>query len=106
MASVVGDNLRTIKFHGLDVDMANLTVEQPSIQVLKAEVSENLVVDRSLNLPLDQYDVGSGHWGKRYVPKSGDTRSPLDVLEADSHRPYLVALTCLVESPMKLYVQN
>jgi len=31
LASHVGDNLRTIQFHGLDVEMANLTVEQPSI---------------------------------------------------------------------------
>ena len=62
LASHVGDNLRTIHFHGLDVEMANLTVES-SIRVLKAEVSENLVVDRSSDLPLDQYDVGAGHWG-------------------------------------------
>ena len=25
---------------------------------------------------------------------------------ADTHRPYLVALTCMVDSPMKLFVQN
>ena len=28
------------------------------------------------------------------------------MLEWDDHRPYLVSLTCLIESPMKLYVQN
>lgn len=27
LASHIGDNLRTIRFHGLDVDIANLTVE-------------------------------------------------------------------------------
>jgi hypothetical protein len=104
LASHVGDNLKTIHFHGLDVEMANLTVEQPSFRVLKAEVTENLSVDRSANLPLSEYNVGSGNLGPRYVKKNGDDRSVLDLLNANDHRPYLVALTCLVESPMKLYV--
>ena len=30
----------------------------------------------------------------------------MDVLDFDTHRPYLVQITCLIESPMKLYVQN
>ena len=38
LASYVGDSIRRIHFHGLDVEMANLTVEQPSIKILKAEV--------------------------------------------------------------------
>lgn len=29
----------------------------------------------------------------------------LDFLDAE-HRPYLVAITCIIESPMKMYVQN
>lgn len=30
----------------------------------------------------------------------------MDFLELDQHRPYLVQMTCLIESPMKLYVMN
>lgn len=89
--------------------MANLTVEQPSIQVLKAEVSQGLVLDRANNAPLSDYNVSSNHsmfgadW-KTYSHKKFDDRHFLDFLEADTHRPYLVSLTCLVESPMKLFV--
>jgi hypothetical protein len=39
-----------------------------------------------------------------YVPKN-DKRSFLDHLDYD-HKPYVLAATVLVESPMKLYVQN
>lgn len=49
LASYVGDSLDRIHFHGLDVAMANLTIEQPSIKILKAEVSQGLNVDRSKN---------------------------------------------------------
>lgn len=37
-----------------------------------------------------------------YTPKD-DKRDLLDGLDAD-HRPYCVAITALIESPMKLYV--
>lgn len=88
--------------------MANLTVDQPRFKVLKAEVSQNLLLDRSKNLSRSEYNIYDKpiHNMKTYVPKSGDNRHVLDFLEMDSHRPYLCAVTCLVESPMKLYVQN
>ena len=62
---------------------------------------------------LDARDVSNNHnisgapW-KTYAPKdpSKDTRDIFDVLGGETHAPYLVQLTCLVESPMKLYVQN
>jgi len=38
LAQYVGESIKRIHFHGLDIEMANLTVEQPSIRVLKAEV--------------------------------------------------------------------
>ena len=38
LAKTVSESLKRIHFHGLDVEMANLTIEQPSIRILKAEV--------------------------------------------------------------------
>jgi hypothetical protein len=79
--------------------------------VLKAEVHQGLKLDRSQNLRLADYNVTSNHnlfgasW-KTYSAKNKDDRHFLDMLEADSHRPFLVSLTCLVESPMKLYLKN
>ena len=46
LANYVSESIKRIHFHGLDIEMANLTVEQPSIRVLKAEVKQGLVVDR------------------------------------------------------------
>lgn len=92
--------------------MANLTVEQPSIRVLKAEVHHNLSLDRSANMPLKSYSVSKSSWlGAKWnsyspVDSTKDQRSPLDFLDTVNHRPYLVQLTCLVESPMKLFVYN
>lgn len=114
LAKTVGESLERIHFHGLDVEMANLTVEQPSIKVLKVEVHQNLELNRALNSPsVNAYNVSSNHnlfgapW-KTYASKdeSKDNRDPWDILFFESHRPYLVQMTCLIESPMKLYVQN
>jgi hypothetical protein len=112
LASYVGDSLDRIHFHGLDVEMANLTVEQPSIKILKAEVNQGLNIDRSKNaqstksyIVTKNHDIFGAKW-TTYAPASGDSRHVLDVLDAAAHRPYLVSLTCLIESPMKLYVLN
>ena len=114
LAKTVGESLQRIHFHGLDVEMANLRVEQDSFKILKVEVHQNLVVNRALNeQSIKAYKVTENHkmsaasW-KTYAlaDQSKDSRDPLDFLYFDSHRPYLVQMTCLVESPMKLYVQN
>ena len=110
LANYVGESLKRIHFHGLDIEMANLTIEQPSIRVLKAEIHQGLNVDRDSNKSKLDYNVTSNHnifgakWNT-YVPKNGDNRDILDVFQKN-HSPYLVSLTCLVESPMKLYLLN
>lgn len=59
-------------------------------------------------MPKDAYSVtNSSMLGAKcdyYTPKNG-SQSVLDFLGED-HRPYLVAVTALIESPMKLFVQN
>jgi len=49
LAQAVNESLDRIHFHGLDVEMANLTVTQPSIQILKVEVSHGVGVERDAN---------------------------------------------------------
>ncbi len=48
LAEAVNQAVQRIHFHGLDVEMANLTVES-KIKVLKVEVHHGLNVDRSKN---------------------------------------------------------
>lgn len=97
-----------IHFHGLDVEMANLTVEQPSIKVLKVEIHHGLNLERKQNASSDDYTISKssilGAPATYYVPKN-DQRHFLDFLES-SRRPYCVAVTALIESPMKMFVQN
>ena len=60
---------------------------------------------------LKDYTVSKNHnifgakWNT-YRRNQNDGSHFLDLLENDQHRPYLVSLTCLVESPMKMYVLN
>lgn len=88
--------------------MANLTVEQPIIKILKVEVSNGIHVERSQNKPASEYEITKGSlFGAPqtvYVPKI-DTRHFLDHLDPN-HKPYTIAATLLIESPMKLFVQN
>lgn len=112
LAKYVSDSVQRIHFHGLDVEMANLTVTQPSIRVLKAEVNQNLNVDRTVNLQnITDYDIVQHHniFGAQYktfINRENDERSLFDNLKLNDHRPFLVSLTCMIESPMKLYVLN
>ena len=88
--------------------MANLTVEQPSIQVLKVEASYGLDVERSKNgIESDWNASKSSLFGAPCTSYSSKTNAPdwIDKLDYD-YRPYRVAITALIESPMKLFVQN
>ena len=89
--------------------MANLTVHQPKIEILNVEVHHGLSVDRSENRPLEDYNITEstmhGAPMKLYTRASGDTRSIFDFLDID-YKPYLISVTALVHSPMKLYVWN
>jgi hypothetical protein len=49
LADYVKESVRRIHFHGLDIEMANLTVEQPKMKLLKVEVYHGLNVDRNTN---------------------------------------------------------
>lgn len=95
-----------IHFHGLDVEMANLTVEQPSIKVLKVEIHHGLSLERKQNGSIDDYTTSSssilGAPATYYVPKN-DQRHFLDCLDY-SRRPYCIAVTALIDSPMKMFV--
>lgn len=108
LASAVAASVERIHFHGLDIEMANLTVTQPSIDLLKVEVFNGLEVDRSANGQASDYTATETHIlgvpTTYYVPNN-DTRHVFDFMKND-HRPYLVAVTALIESPMKMYVQN
>lgn len=88
--------------------MANLTVEQPSIKVLKVEINHGLNVERNQNGTKNDYTVSKSSFlgapTNYYVPTS-DSRHVLDNLET-SRRPYCIAVTVLIESPMKMFVQN
>lgn len=108
LANYVSESLKRIHFHGLDVEMANLTVEQPSIRVLKVEVNQGVSVNRDQNFALKDYRVTQNHgiFGAKWTTYQSGRNHVLDILDVDENRPYLVSLTCLVESPMKLYVLN
>ena len=107
LAQAVNESLDRIHFHGLDIEMANLTVE-PSIKVLKVEIAHGLNVERDSNGNAEDYTTSQssvlGAPTTYYTPVK-DERSFLDFLD-EEHKPYCVAVTALVESPMKLYVQN
>ena len=88
--------------------MANLTVEQPSIKVLKVEITHGLNRERLKNGAAGDWNVTqSSLLGAKctyYTPKN-DQRDLIDGIDAN-HKPYGVAVTALIESPMKLFVQN
>ena len=109
LSQYVKESVRRIHFHGLDIEMSNLTVEQPKMKLLKVEVSHGVSLERSQNKPASEYNVvKSALFGAPqnvYTPKGNDTRHFLDHLDSN-YKPYVVAATVLIESPMKLHVKN
>lgn len=100
--------MERIHFHGLDVEMANLTVEQPVIKILKEEIHHGLNVERNANGTAADWNVTeSSFFGRKctYYTPVNDTRDLWDCLDTN-RKPYLMAVTCLIESPMKMFVQN
>lgn len=107
----VNDALKRIHFHGCDVEMANLTVEQPVMKVLKVEINHGLWVDRASNSTAQSdYQISQtttmGAPTTYYVKGAHEDRDWLAALDTEKWRPFCVAVTCLIESPMKLFVQN
>lgn len=88
--------------------MSNITNNQPNIKLLKVEIHKGLQVDRNANGSKDDYSISKSKWlGADYTvyqPKN-DTRHFLDHLDSN-HKPFVLAVTALVESPMKLHVMN
>lgn len=108
LARAVNDSLDRIHFHGLDIEMANLTVEQPNMQILKVELNHGLDVERGNNGEASEWvESKSSLLGAscNYFTPAQDTRDLIDGVDA-KHRPYSVAVTMLIESPMKMFVQN
>jgi len=71
-------------------------------------LSHGLSVDRAANGSADDWDKSEssimGAPLTYYVPKN-DTRSVFDNFD-QGKKPYCIAVTALIESPMKLFVQN
>jgi hypothetical protein len=89
--------------------MANLTVKQPNIKILKVELTNGLSLERGSNGDASQYNAPIkttllGAPTTVYRSKTSEG-SFLDHLDYD-HKPYVLAATCLIESPMKLFVLN
>ena len=106
LATAVNESLQRIHFHGLDVEMANLTVEQPGMEILKVEITHGLDVERNENgSAQDWVETQSSMLGApcTYYTPAQDNRDLLDGIGA---KPYCVAVTALIDSPMKLFVQN
>ena len=88
--------------------MANLTVTQPSIQLLNVEITHGLSIERNANGPLSAWTTSeSSLLGAKctYFTPKDDQRDLLDGVTYD-HQPFGVAMTVLIDSPMKLFMMN
>lgn len=70
----MSESLQRIHFHGLDIEMANLTVEQPRMKLVKVEVSHGVSIERSRNQPASEYNIHKssllGAPLTTYIPKN------------------------------------
>ena len=108
LAEQVNAAVERIRLRGLGIEMANLTVHQPNIKLLKCELTHGLSVDRDQNGQAADWDVSHDTiMGApvQYYTSKANPPSFWDNFDS-GRKPYCIAMTCLIESPMKLYVQN
>ncbi len=78
------------------------------MKLLKIEIHHGVNIERTRNLPASEYNITKnklmGAPQTVYVPKN-DQRAIWDHLDSN-YKPYTIAATVLIESPMKLYVEN
>ena len=73
---------------------------------MSVEINHGLDIERKNNAALEDYDITKssiiGTPCTYYVPKN----KPRDLIDGYDAAPYSVAVTALIDSPMKLFVQN
>lgn len=57
LAEYVKQSMMKINGHGLFMEMANLTVHQPKIRVLKASIHNGLNIERKENMAKNNYII-------------------------------------------------
>ena len=101
--------LQNIHFHGMDVEMVNLRVHQPQIDILNVEIHHGLNLDRTQNKPKSAYRISDSKFLGAPMKVYKDTTEPRSFLENmlnENNKPYLVSITTLIHSPMKMFVYN
>lgn len=102
-------SLGNIHKHGMDIEMANLRVKSDRINILKVDLTHGLPLNRLERHAISNYDVVKedlfGAPLTRYHLKGTKPHSLLDNLLTD-YRPYTLAVTVAMQSPMKLFVWN
>lgn len=78
------------------------------MKVLKVEVNHGLWVDRASNSAQSDYKITQtntlGAPTTYYQKGPVESRDWITSLDTEKWRPFCVAVTCLIESPMKLFV--
>ena len=109
LAEYLSVSIESIEGSGMDIEMANLTIKQPRIDLLNVELTHGLPLNRDERGPREAYNVTEGSFlGAKcttFSPKEGKRHSLIENIHQD-YKPYVLSVTTLVQSPMKLYVLN
>jgi hypothetical protein len=109
LAEYLGVSIHSIEGSGMDIEMANLTIKQPQIDLIGVELTHGLPLNRDERGPREAYNIKKGSMlGAKcttYTPKEGARHSLIDNIH-DDYKPYVLSVTTLVSSPMQLYVYN
>ena len=89
-------SLDQIHFNGLDVEMANLTVNQPKINVVNVELTKGIPLDRTARGSKDDWSASEssflGAKCTKYTHASGKSGNFLDNFFED-YKPYNLCVT-------------
>ena len=93
----------------MDVEMANLRVKSDWIDILKVELNHGIPVSWYARQPKQNYNVTEstllGAKCTNWKLKEGGNTGVLDNMFTN-YKPYNVAVTVAMHSPMKLFVYN
>ena len=102
--------IQHIRNTGCSINIANLTVRQPSWTLLNAQIHKGLYTQRERNGKRGYYDITNANLFGLAYPMNvyAHKYTPTHILDSfdASYKPYLLQITMAVHSPMKWFILN
>ena len=103
LAHLIKIKLQELKRFSFNLEVNTIKIRQ-NYKLLRMEIFKNINIDRSLNREFSKYNIGSYNMGLSNMVVANEKGE--DQSFAQNEKPFILACTMLVQSPMRLAIYN